>query len=623
MCIALLAPLGGFLVTWLMPGQAVRLATGTMAISFLAALWLAITTWNTVTHVTLPWFTAGTEVLTLDFAIDNRSLLMLVVVSFISLMVHIYSAVYMRGDTGFARYYAMLGFFTFSMQGIVVTDNLLLLFVFWELVGFSSYALIGHWHTKRSAGAAATKAFLLNRIGDIGFLIGLMIVWRTQGTFTLTDALSFPITSGWQTAAALCLFGGVIGKSAQFPLFTWLPDAMEGPTPVSALIHAATMVAAGVFLLIKIFPLFTETALVVVAVTGMITSLIGALAAMSQYDLKRILAYSTMSQLGLMILALGMGVVDGAFLHLLTHAFFKACLFLAAGIVIHALAHAQQPHFDFDAQDVRNMGGLRKMLPTAFVAFLLGGASLAGIPFFSGFLSKEAMLVALFTHASALSWLMIVVVLSVSFLTVLYTYRMIALVFLGEPRTVKTINVHEVETGMRIPTLILAACSLWLIVSWNPFDFKGWMHHTGHAGPHELWLTIISVLWVFAALFLARMIFGKRTPETNSLLRNAFYIDTAYSALAEKFTQANERVTSFTEQRIIDQTLHGIVYFQVIIAHITGWVDKHIVDGIVNGTVRVTGWTGQAARSIQGGNVQLYIFWAIFTIIIFIIWALN
>src|SRR5690606_32577687 len=245
---------------------------------------------------------------------------MLVVVALISLVVHVYSTVYMKGDRDWKRYFAMLGFFTFSMQGIVLSDNLLFLFIFWELVGFSSYLLIGHWTDKPEAGSAASKAFVLNRIGDAGFLIGLMIIWTTHETFSLSAILPSAANHAWQTAGALCIFCGVIGKSAQFPLFTWLPDAMEGPTPVSALIHAATMVAAGVYLLVRVFALFTEDALVVVAAVGMITAIIGALAALSQYDIKKILAYSTMSQLGLMILALGMGAVDAALLHLLTHA---------------------------------------------------------------------------------------------------------------------------------------------------------------------------------------------------------------------------------------------------------------------------------------------------------------
>jgi NADH-quinone oxidoreductase subunit L len=265
----------------------------------------------------------------------------------------------LAGDPAFRQYFAMLGFFTFSMLGVVVADNLLFVFIFWELVGFSSYMLIGHWKEKPEAADAAKRAFLFNRVGDIGFLIGLMILWTHAGSFNITDLASFSGENTWMTAASLCIFCGAIGKSAQFPLFSWLPDAMEGPTPVSALIHAATMVAAGIFLLARIDFLFTPAALNVVVITGTLTALAGALSALVQHDIKKILAYSTISQLGLMVVALGAGAPEAAMLHLFTHAFFKACLFLAAGAVIHSLHQAQhKSHLSLDVQDIRNLGGL-------------------------------------------------------------------------------------------------------------------------------------------------------------------------------------------------------------------------------------------------------------------------
>ena len=624
---ALLGPLASFVSICALPARyktAISVATlSWMTFSFIAALVLLITSWNAPVIVPVNWFLLGTHPFTADLALSNRSLLMLSVVSLISLLVHVYSTRYMAGDNGWKRFFAMLGFFTFSMQGIVLSDNLLFLFIFWELVGFSSYMLIGHWHQKPEAGRAATKAFVMNRIGDAGFLVGLMIIWAAQDTFSLSDLLDNSIDPGWKTAASLCIFCGIVGKSAQFPLFTWLPDAMEGPTPVSALIHAATMVAAGVYLLVRVFVLFTEDALLVVAIVGMITTLAGALAALSQYDIKRILAYSTMSQLGLMILAIGMGVVDAALIHLLTHAFFKACLFLSAGMVIHSIHDAQHANLHFDPQDIRNMGGLKNKMPGTFAAFLISGASLAGVPFFSGFLSKEAIVTAVFTHTHILSWIMLVVIMIVSLLTVLYTFRLIWFVFMGEARVIGPLVIREPGWRMRMPVFILAMGSLWLLVSWNPFDFRGWMLPAEPSSPHAVWITIFSALWVTAAIFLGWSIFRKEKFGTNAVFRNGFYVDDLYDVTVTRSVHAGANAVSALDKDWIDKGIHGVAYVQVIFAHVVAWIDRVFIDGTVNGAARITGVGGKITRSFQGGNIQLYIFWAVFAIIIFIIWALN
>jgi NADH-quinone oxidoreductase subunit L len=594
-----------------------------MLIGFISATAVLVSLWDRGPFLLrIDWFSVGKYTFNADVALANHSMLMLAVVSFISFLVHVYSLAYMSGDPHWKKYFAMLGFFTFSMQGIVLSDNLLILFIFWELVGFSSYMLIGHWSEKPEAGRAASKAFIMNRIGDAGFLIGLMIIWTTYGSFSLSEIFHAPSTA-WQTAASLCIFCGVIGKSAQFPLFTWLPDAMEGPTPVSALIHAATMVAAGVYLLVRIFVLFTEDALIVVAITGMITTLMGALAALSQHDIKKILAYSTMSQLGLMILAIGMGVVDAALLHLLTHAFFKACLFLSAGMVIHSLHQAQPKNMHFDVQDIRNMGGLKHAMPTAFLTFLLSGASLAGVPFFSGFLSKEAILTAIFMHTHVLSWLMLVVVISVSFLTVLYTFRMIWFVFMGAPRVMGSVPMKEPGWLMRIPVVMLALCSLWLLVSWNPFDFKGWMLSEKGASSDSIWITLFSIVWVVAALALSWYVFRGGSFRTKKLFQHSFYIDRFYDAVGGTAMKTSMHAASHVDERWINRGIHAGVYIQVIFAHVVAWVDRVFIDGTVNATARAVGFGGKITRSFQGGNVQLYIFWALFAIIIFIIWAIK
>lgn len=626
--LALLAPLASAITLSLVPGKHKK-AIGALSIIWLTAGFIGSLILFVALHKQGPvmishtWFIVGDDSFTASLLLSSQSLLMLLVVSLISLLVHVYSMAYMAGDPDWKRYFVMLGFFTFSMQGIVLSDSLLFLFIFWELVGFSSYMLIGHWTKKPQAGRAASKAFILNRIGDAGFVVGLMIVWAHQETFSVSAITESGIQSPWLTAASLCIFCGVIGKSAQFPLFTWLPDAMEGPTPVSALIHAATMVAAGVYLMVRLFGLFTAEALLVVAVTGMITTLIGAVAALSQYDIKRILAYSTMSQLGLMVLALGLGVRDAAFLHLLTHAFFKACLFLSAGMVIHALHKAQPAHLHFDVQDIRNMGGLKKSMPVTFVTFLVSGASLAGVPFFSGFLSKEAILTAVFLHSDIFSWCMIGVILCVSFITVMYTFRLIWFAFLGTERTVRALDIEEPSWMMRTPVIVLAAFSLWLVVSWNPFDFAGWMFQPQVTPVYSLWITVLSAFWIVAAVALSWLVFSKGTFRTSTLFRHALYIDKGYDLLLTSGIRRINRGVTTVERKVIDRGIHGLVYFQVIVAHVVGWIDRAFIDGTVNATARLAGFGGKITRSFQDGNIQLYIFWSAFALIIFIIWALK
>lgn len=564
----------------------------------------------------------GDSSITISMALSNQSMLMMFVVSLISFLVHLYSLGYMAGETDVRRYFAMLGFFTFAMQGIVLADSLLLLFVFWELVGFSSYLLIGHYTSDIESGRAAKKAFIMNRIGDVGFMVGLMVVWASHRSFELSLLLqTSDVSTSTQTLASLLIFCGVVGKSAQFPLFTWLPDAMKGPTPVSALIHAATMVAAGVYLLARIFPLFTQDALVVVAIVGAITAVIAAVAALAQTDIKKILAYSTVSQLGLMVLALGMGIVNGALLHLFTHAFFKACLFLCAGSIIHSLHHAQHGIKDsFDPQDIRNMGGLLKKLPVTSIALIVSGASLAGIPFFSGFLSKEAILTAVWIHNNAFSWIMFAVIVGVSMLTVVYTFRLIWFVVFAQSKT--SVVPMEVPAVMRFPVLLLAACSFWIIVSWNPFDFTGWMVPVGEITP-TWWITIITIVYITGALAFSWFYFRRTRPNAREIFKNAFFIDQGYQKIGQHFLPASAEIATKIDKRLIDRSIHGLMYVHVTLAHIIGWVDVYVVDGFVRLIATVSQWIGAIGRSFQGGKVQQYIFWAIFAIIIFLICTLN
>ena len=433
--------------------------------------------------------------------IDNLTAIMLAMVTLISLLVHLYSTGYMAGDKNYGRYFAFLGIFTFSMLGIVLSDNLFAIYIFWELVGLSSYLLIGFFFEKQSAADAQKKAFLANRVGDIGMWLGILILYSQFHTFSFEQiyanlaAGKFALSHGWLTAAGILLFMGCVGKSAQFPLHIWLPDAMEGPTPVSALIHAATMVAAGVYFVARIFVVLTPDALHVIAFTGACTAFMAATIAITQNDIKRVLAYSTVSQLGYMVLGLGVGAYSAALFHLVTHAFFKACLFLGSGAIIHAMHHEQ---------DMRWMGALRKKMPWTFATFTLATLALAGLPLTSGFLSKDAILAGAIGFANVegggIYYLIPVLGFFSAMLTAFYMGRQIWLVFFGESRThLKPADdhhqdhhahdahdahtddhheehgVHEVAWNMRAPLVILAALSVFFVYSPDPLDGgKGW-----------------------------------------------------------------------------------------------------------------------------------------------------
>ncbi len=434
--------------------------------------------------------------------IDNLTSIMLAMVTLISLLVHLYSTGYMAGDKNYGRYFAFLGIFTFSMLGIVLSDNLFSIYIFWELVGLSSYLLIGFFFEKQSAADAQKKAFLANRVGDIGMWLGILILYSQFHTFSFAEiyanlaAGKFALSNAWLTAAGILLFMGCVGKSAQFPLHVWLPDAMEGPTPVSALIHAATMVAAGVYFVARIFIILTPDALHVIAFIGAFTAFMAATIAITQHDIKRVLAYSTVSQLGYMVLGLGVGAYSAALFHLVTHAFFKACLFLGSGAIIHAMHHEQ---------DMRWMGGLRKNMPWTFATFTLATLALAGLPLTSGFLSKDAILAGAIGFANVegggIYYLIPVLGFFSAMLTAFYMGRQIWLVFFGESRThLKPVEedhhaghhahsshdahsddhheehgVHEVSWNMRAPLVILATLSVFFVYSPDPLDgAKGW-----------------------------------------------------------------------------------------------------------------------------------------------------
>jgi len=551
-------------------------SVGISVISSLLGLVATVVSWLLPTvHSPVTWIHIGTLNISLGVSLDDLSKVMLIVVTGIGFLVHLYSTVYMEHDDARPRFFGHLSLFMFSMLGIVLADNFAMMFMFWELVGVSSYLLIGHWFTREAAGKAANKAFIMNRIGDFGFMLGILMLWATAGTLSFqglheTNVTVFTQNPAYLTVAVLCVFCGAVGKSAQFPLHTWLPDAMEGPTPVSALIHAATMVAAGVFMLARIAFLveLSPTAAAVIAWIGGITSLLAALMATQQDDIKRILAYSTLSQLGYMVMAIGVaphvsaeGHGGPAMYHLFTHAFFKALLFLGAGAVIHALHHEQ---------DIWKMGGLLKKMPKTGRTFAIGTAALTGFPLLSGFWSKDSILAA----ASEYSTLLYLIGLFVAVLTAFYMTRLFVVAFLGEPRSDAAKHGHDGPAAMTIPLLVLAVLSVIAAYGTEEWFFEGHFHFSV-----ALLATIAFAGGTGAAWVLYT---GKtREPFALPLFRNKFYFDEIYGA-------------------IVSGTQDVLAYL------------ANALDALLSGLVRVAGmlaWgAGFVLRLLQFGNVQGYAF---------------
>ena len=521
------------------------------------------------------------DVLSVDIGlkIDGLSKLMLCVVTGVGSLIHIFSLGYMKEDRDFSRYFAFLSLFIFSMLGIVLADNFVMMFIFWELVGVSSYLLIGFWFDKPSAADAAKKAFMTNRVGDFGFLLGILMVWAAFGSVSF-DVLEKEKATALCGLAGFLIFCGAIGKSAQAPLHVWLPDAMEGPTPVSALIHAATMVAAGVYMLCRVFFLIEGTwAMEAIAWIGGITSLMAALMAVQQDDIKRILAYSTLSQLGYMVMVVGLGGetnsdyykitnvagTDAAMFHLTTHAFFKAMLFLGAGSVIYACHHEQ---------DIWKMGGLRRRMPRTYWTFLIGTLALCGVPLFSGFFSKEAILTVAYKESMPL----FLIAVAVAVLTTFYMTRLFLVAFCGEPRSKHAEHAKESPVVMTVPLLILAV----------PSVVAGYFNM--HApDPLILFASVIAV--VFGALL------------ANSIYRNA--TDDPLPVRLGFIARAMKARFWFDEiyQWFIDKV-------QERLAKLADIIDRWIIAGLlVRGAHGSTELAGRVLRLAQTGNLQTYAFW--------------
>ncbi len=510
----------------------------------------------------------------LALTLDPLSKTMLLIVTGIGSLIHIYSVGYMRDDDGKSRYFAGLSLFIFAMLGVVLSNNFVMLFIFWELVGFTSYLLIGHWFDRDSAADAAKKAFLTNRVGDFGFMLGILMLWMPSHSVVFQDiSATIPrllVNPGYVTAAGLLIFCGAIAKSAQFPLHVWLPDAMEGPTPVSALIHAATMVAAGVYMLVRVAFIVQSSAgtLTVISWIGGITALMAALIATQQDDIKRVLAYSTLSQLGYMIMAVGLGSNEAAMFHLFTHAFFKALLFLGAGAVIIMLHHEQ---------DIWKMGGLRRHLPVTFLTFAVGALALIGFPPFSGFFSKDAILL--------LAWqkngLLFGIGISTAFLTAFYVTRLVVVAFFGHERGETVAQSKDAPAIMTLPLVLLAVPSA--------IAGFGFFAHTFLKPPQETELNVMVPVLAIAGLllgvFLAVVRYRGREQEPLDipLLRRGFYIDSFYAWL-------------------IDQTQENL-------ARASAFFDRWVIDvGAVRGSSRASWGAGALLRLLQLGNLQAYAF---------------
>ncbi|MEM6522866.1 MAG: NADH-quinone oxidoreductase subunit L [Bacteroidota bacterium] len=610
----------------------------------------------------MDWFSVGNQSFQVGLLVDLQGAMMLAVVSLISFLVHLYSIVYMAEDRGYRRYFAVLSLFTFAMNGIILSNNLLMIFLFWELVGLSSYLLIGHWYTKTLASKAAKKAFIVNRIGDAGFIVALCIVWFQFGSFNLIDIQAqmeaSQIQDGywsselnilpkiWLSVLGIGLFLAAVGKSAQFPLQVWLPDAMEGPTPVSALIHAATMVAAGVFLMSRVFVLLDGLTLFIIATIGATTAFMGGVAALTQFDIKKVLAYSTISQLGYMLMGIGVGSYEAALFHLFTHAFFKAALFLAAGSVIHSLHEmAHKNHLELDAQDMRIMGGLKSKFPVTFYAYLIGSFALMGLPLFSGFLSKDALLVASVNWSYQMGEMAYLVPL-LAFLTVLltsfYMVRQLLFVFFGKPRLENT-DVHEGGWHFKLPLIILSILSLGMIWSLNPFDYSTSWFLT--ALPDKFNLTpgfdtiiadvtnhtvigLSSVILVSVGAGLAwlkfrpgkKLIFSEASKFTflEKVSFHNWYLDVLYEKTVLRFIRVSTSSLEVLEHRIIDRVVNLLGWVGVIFSFLLRWFDRAIVDGLINFSAFFSGQVGGMTKSFQYGKVQSFVIFALISLLLII-----
>ena len=578
----LFLPLAVAACNWFFFGKKGNIASLVSTLACLVTLIISIGLLGKTGEESFTWISLGNAFnLSIGFILDDLSTRMMLIVTGIGFLVHVFSLAYMKDDESKARFFTGLSLFMFSMTGIVLANNIAMTFIFWELVGLSSYLLIGHWYKKNTAADAAKKAFITNRVGDFGFLIGILTLWALSGTLDFSMmAIPAETCETLVNITLLCLFCGAVGKSAQFPLHVWLPDAMEGPTPVSALIHAATMVAAGAYMMVRVqtsltVGAFPELTADVISIVGAITAIIAAFMATQQNDIKRVLAYSTLSQLGYMVMALGLLSGESAMYHLYTHAWFKALLFLGAGAIIFACHHEQ---------DIWKMGGLFKRMKITSFCFLMGTLALIAVPFTSGFFSKEMILEAALHKHPALFWIGV----GVATLTTFYMMRVILVVFFGKERSKNAEHAHEVGPTMTLPLIVLAVLSIisgYAFMSDNLVPFNGFSAPEFHFG-----LPFYASMGALALGIIAAVIFYAGSPEKDKLsnnwvsraLQNRLYIDAFYD-------------------KVLIRGVQGIG------AAIIDCLDQFLIGGvIVGGIARLVAAIGGLLRKLQSGSILAY-----------------
>ncbi len=608
-----LLPLAAFCINILLGRSVIREKAHWISIPAVLGSWIVSVlvlfdindTERAISQRLFTWIPSGDFNVEVSLYADQLTAIMLMVVTTVGLLVHVYSVGYMHGDPGYYRFFSYLPLFVFSMLMLVLADNLLVLFVFWEAVGLCSYFLIGYYFKRRSANNAAKKAFIVNRIGDLGFGLGIMLAYWTFGTISFHgdtglfekafnhEALG--IAGGTMTLIGILLFIGACGKSAQFPLHVWLPDAMEGPTPVSALIHAATMVTAGIYMVARSYTIFisSETAMLFVTVIGAFTAFMAATIALTQNDIKRIVAYSTLSQLGYMVFALGAGAWVAAIFHLMTHAFFKGLLFLGCGSVIHGM---------HEEQDIQKMGGLRKYMPITFWTFLIGALANAGIFPLAGFWSKDEIILGSWISDSSIGKPVAIVAFAAAFLTALYMFRLVFLVFFGKERF-DTSHLHPHESGpwLTVPLVVLAVASVFAGFTGFPPE-AGWLHDFLHhtfafVEVHHVTMTqtvtfgVISTVVALGGIFVAYLAYHRGTISAE--------------AMAERFP----RVYDFLFRKWYFDELYGKVFVQPLSKFsVFLWkvVDVDVIDAAVNGVATGLSATSQRLRQVQTGLVANY-----------------
>jgi len=672
-----------------LPRQGDFIGVGFMGIAELLAIRIFIAFWKIGdpsyrVEKAFTWLDLGGFKIDAGILVDGMTAVMLMVVCTISFLVHLYSVGYMHGDRRYERFFAFLGFFTFSMLGIVLANNLFFLYVFWELVGLSSYLLIGFFFDKHSAANANKKAFITNRVGDWGFWLGILAFFTATGTLNYFELFAHVDAGtvkgallGW---AGVGLFMGCVGKSAQMPLHIWLPDAMEGPTPVSALIHAATMVAAGVYMVARLAPLFGADAMMVILYVGAITAFLMSTVALVKTDIKRVLAFSTLSQLGYMVMSLGAGDPTNAMFHLTTHAMFKALLFLGAGSVIHAV----------HSQEMPDMGGLRKKLPITFVTMLIATLAISGVPFFAGFYSKDGILGSTLAFGMTSGhYLPFILGITAAAITPFYMFRLIFMTFFGKPRIQeKYDHAHESPPSMAIPLIVLGVLSI-IAAGWQTAD-KGWFakftapydvpaiaaefhlegapdgahemvvdpgqgHGDSHAavdphaeeahgeehgeehggGHHDVAHTahvramIMSICAAFLGILLSWWVYNRHKVNTAALqkrfhgaytvLQGMYFFDELYHKTVYPFTLWVASMSAAFDKYVIDGIVNGTGYLTRLMAWISGLIDKYFVDGAVNGVAAVLQGAGEGFRRIQTGRIQTYLVYVSASVLVLVL----